>query len=223
MKDALGRIAAVSLASAVAAGSLTAVGKLIVYGDLGIPRLAMAPEQGDLAPIVQAAESPSPTLPPAPSMTAAPTPTATPAPTPISYALTPFRFGGRSYLGVRSSADTPTFVAPFAGTVEIRRYQFIDGQVRVGSNVASLPFFPYIAVVSAERRMTFRPGALDSVTEVLVADGATVTAGQPLFRIMGSGRSSWATFYDSRADYQVVVSLQTVPAGRDLDPAVYFN
>lgn len=115
------------------------------------------------------------------------------------------------------------FTAPFAGIVEIQRYQFIAGEVRVGSNVPSLPFYPYISLVSASQRMTFRPGALGSVTEVLVANGAAVTAGQPLFRIAGPGRSSWATFYDSRTDYQVVVSLQSLPSGRDLDPAVYFN
>jgi hypothetical protein len=32
------------------------------------------------------------------------------------------------------------------------------GEVRVGSNVPALPFFPYVAVVSADRRIIYREG-----------------------------------------------------------------
>jgi hypothetical protein len=70
--------------------------------------------------------------------------------------------------------------------------------------------------------MTYRPGALGSATELLVRDGQRVTAGESLFRVIGEGRSSWATFYDARVPYQVVVSLQAMPSGRELDALGHF-
>ncbi len=114
-----------------------------------------------------------------------------------------------------------TFVAPFAGTVEVLTYQFIDGEVRLGSNVASLPFYSYISVVAADKKITYRPGTLGVVTEVLAQNGTRVGAGDELFRLVAPGRSSWATFYNSSVPYQVVVSLQAVPSGRDLDATPY--
>jgi len=97
----------------------------------------------------------------------------------------------------------------------------IDGEVRLGSNIPSLAFYPYISVVAADRKITYRPGTLGSVTELLARDGAAVAAGDPLFRLVAPGRSSWSTFYNSSAPYDVVVSLQNVPSGRDLDPTPY--
>jgi hypothetical protein len=114
-----------------------------------------------------------------------------------------------------------TFVAPFAGRVEVLTYQFIDGEVRLGSNVPSLPFYPYISVVAADRKITYRPGTLGVVAQVLAPNGTQVGAGDALFRLVAPGRSSWATFYNSSVPYQVVVSLQGVPSGRDLDPTPY--
>jgi hypothetical protein len=114
-----------------------------------------------------------------------------------------------------------SFVAPFAGTVEVRTYQLIDGEVRLGSNIPSLAFYPYISVVTADRRITYRPGTLGSVTELVARDGAAVAAGDPLFRLVAPGRSSWTTFYNSNATYDVVVSLQAIPSGRDIDPTPY--
>jgi len=71
--------------------------------------------------------------------------------------------------------------------------------------------------------MTYRPGTLGSVTELLIRDGAQVAAGDPLFRLAAPGRSSWATFYNSGAAFEVVVSLQALPSGRDLDATPYLG
>ena len=228
VKHALLRIGAVGLASAVTAVVLFAVGRVILIGDLGIAIPSSSQPSASPSP------SPSPTISPAvlsdittpkPSPTATPTPepspTVTPAPTEAPLALTSFRFGGRSYVGVVVPDVGHTFVAPFAGTVEVLTYQFIDGEVRVGSNVPSLPFYPYISVIAADKKITYRPGTLGSVSELLARDGTQVGAGDPLFRLVAPGRSSWTTFYNSSAPYQIVVSLQSLPSGRDLDPTPY--
>jgi len=226
VKHALLRIAAVAVASSMTAFVLLGVGRIVLIGDLGIAMPVIAP------PGAPATPTPSPTSQPAvlsdiatpnPSPTESAAPSATPsaAPTPAPLTLTAFRFGGRSYVGIVASDASTTFAAPFAGTVEVRTYQFIDGEVRVGSNVATLPFFPYISIVTSDRRITYRPGTLGPVTEILAADGKSVAAGDPLFRLVALGRSSWTTFYNASAPYHVVVSLQGVPSGRDLDPTPY--
>ena len=226
MKHALLRIAAVAVASSMTAFVLLGVGRIVLTGDLGIAMPVIAP------PGAPATPTPNPTSQPAvlsdiatpnPSPTESAGPSATPsaAPTPAPLTLTAFRFGGRSYVGIVASDASTTFAAPFAGTVEVRTYQFIDGEVRVGSNVATLPFFPYISIVTSDRRITYRPGTLGPVTEILAADGKSVAAGDPLFRLVALGRSSWTTFYNASAPYHVVVSLQGVPSGRDLDPTPY--
>jgi len=229
VKHALLRIGAVGLASGITAVVLLGVGRIVLIGDLGIALPSFSQPTGSPGP------SPSPTVSPAvlsdiatpkPSPTATPTPepslTGTAAPTNAPLALSSFRFGGRSYVGIVVPDLDRSFVAPFAGTVEIRTYQLIDGEVRLGSNVPSLAFYPYISVVAADRKITYRPGTLGSVTELLVHDGSPVAAGDPLFRLVAVGRSSWATFYNSSAPYQVVVSLQAIPSGRDLDATPYF-
>ena len=207
----------------------------IAYRSIEIRQQCILGDLGIATPTISApTASPSPTASPAvlsdvatpiPSPTATPTPSAapTPAPTPTPLELTPFRFGGRSYVGIVVPDANRTFVAPFAGTVEVLVYQFIDGEVRVGSNVPSLPFYPYISVVAADRKITYRSATLGSVTEVLARDGTTLAAGDPLFRLIAAGRSSWTTFYNANAPYQVVVSLQAVPSGRDLDPTPYLG
>jgi biotin carboxyl carrier protein len=225
VRHALLRIGAVAAASGISAVALFAVGRLIFTGDLGI-RL---PSTAQTSPPVLASATPNPvpsgiaTPDPTPNATGEPSATPIPAPTTAPLALTGFRSGGRSYVGIVAPAANTTFAAPFAGTVEIRTYQFIDGEVRVGSNVATLPFFPYISVVAADRKITYRPGMLGAITEVLAADGKTVAAGDPLFRLVDFGRSSWSTFYNASAPYHVVVSLQALPSGRDLDPAPYLG
>jgi hypothetical protein len=217
VRHALLRIGAVGLASAVTAVVLFGIGRLILIGDLGIA----------MPPLSQASASPSPTVSPAVlSDIAAPKPsptaTATPEPSPTTsqapLALSSFAFLGHSYVGIIVPEIPRTFIAPFGGTVEVRTYQLIDGEVRVGSSVPTLPFYPYISVVAADRKITYRPGIQGSVTEVMARDGTPVGAGDPLFRLVTAGRSSWATFYNASAPYQVVVSMQSVPGGRDLDP-----
>ena len=228
MKHALLRIGAVGLASVVTALVLFGLGRLILVGDLGValpsfsqpsPSPSSSPRP-TVSPAVLsdiATPNPSPAAAPAP----APSPTEAAAPTEGPIALTSFRFGGRSYVGIVVPEVGRTFAAPFAGTVEVLVYQFIDGEVRVGSNVPTLPFYPYISVVAADRKITYRPGTLGSVTELLARDRTQVGAGDPLFRLVAPGRSSWATFYNSSAPYQVVVSLHGLPSGRDLDPTPY--
>jgi len=228
VKHALLRIGAVGMASAVTAVVLFGVGRLILIGDLGLAMPSFS------QPSASPSATPSPTVSPAvlsdiatpnPSPTATPTPepspTETAAPTEAPLALTSFRFGGRSYVGILVPEVGRTFAAPFAGRVEISTYQFIDGEVRLGSNVSTLPFYPYVSVVAADRKITYRPGTLGSVTRLMARDGTQVGAGDPLFQLIAEGRSSWTTFYNSAAPYQIVVSLQGVPSGRDLDPTPY--
>jgi hypothetical protein len=223
VRHALLRIGAVGLASALTAVVLLGVGRLILLGDLGlaIPQLSQpsASPSPSISPAVLsdvAAPKPSPT--PTPQLS----PIASVVPTEAPLALTSFAFLGHSYVGIVVPEAGRTFVAPFAGTVEVRTYQLIDGDVRVGSNVATLPFYPYISVIAPDRKITYRPGILGSVTELIARDGTPVGTGDPLFRLVTSGRSSWTTFYNSSAPYHVVVSLQGVPSGRDLDPTPYF-
>ena len=228
MKQALGRVAAVAAATSVAAVALWGIGTVVLYGDVGLtwPSFAQALATPALIPtsstpptVLSAVATPQPTS----ARTAPPTPAPSLAPTAKPLAITTFRSGGRSYVGVMATDEGTTFGAPFPGKVEVKTYQFIEGEVRVGSYVPSLPFFPYISVVSADQKITFRPGSVGVDTEVLATDGATVKTGDPLFRLITGGRSSWTTFYNASSPYQVVVSLQSFPGGRDLDPTSYFS
>src|SRR5438034_348557 len=170
VKHALLRIGAVGLASVVTALVLFGVGRLILVGDLGVALPSFS------KPSLSPSPSPSPSVSPAvlsdiatpnPSPAAAPTPAGSPteraAPTEAPIALTSFRFGGRSYVGIVVPEVGRTFAAPFAGTVEVLVYQFIDGEVRVGSNVPTLPFYPYVSLVAADPTITYRPEMLRSV------------------------------------------------------------
>ena len=215
----LGRFAILMLAVFLTAGLIYGAGALILTeGRVLTARLpSTADRTASPSPTVAIiVVTPSPTLDP----TASPSPTPSPTPSPPSIIASRYRSSGRNYIGLEVAAAT-TFPARFDGVIELRVYQFINGQVWTGSNVASLPFFPYVTVISSDRRMTYRPGALGSDTELLVRDGQRIAEGQPLFRVIGEGRSSWATFYDARAPYQVVVSLQTL-GGRELDALSFF-
>ena len=206
------------VAAIIAAMTLLEVltGKLIVTGDRGDLAAVRLPVTGGVA-------SPTAALPASSVPTASPRtePSPTPTPTPEPRILaTAYLSGGRTYAGLEVKSET-VLTARFDGVVEIRTYQLIGGSVRVGSNIPSLSFYPYITVVSADRRMTYRPGALGVDAELLVRDGQLVGAGERLFRQIGPGRSSWATFY-ADSPFQVVVSLQALPSGRELDPLSYF-
>jgi hypothetical protein len=230
VRHALLRIGAVAAASGITAVALFGIGRVILVGDLGIAMPSFPQPSASSIPTPSLTPSPAvlsetatPNPSPTPTPTPEPSPTETAAPTPAPLALAAFRFGGRSYVGIVVPDADRTFVAPFAGRVEVQTYQFIEGEVRVGSNVAGLAFYPYISVVAPDRKITYRPGVLGSATELLARDGTNVAAGDPLFRLVTLARSSWTTFYNSSAPYQVVVSLQSMPSGRDLDASVYLG
>ena len=115
------------------------------------------------------------------------------------------------------------FFAPFAGTVRVSMYQLIDGDVRVGSAVPSLPFFPYVTLESTDRRIIYRPGALNSDAELLVKNGDRAEVGAPLFKVIGEGASSWRTFYDRGVTANVIASVAALPSGSELDPVAFFS
>jgi hypothetical protein len=188
-----------------------------------------APTLNAAIALVTATPTPSPLATPSPSPTVAPTVTATaatPTPSPSATAdpmtTTAYSNSGKRYAALRAPVGY-TYTAPFAGTVTVRRYQFIDGQVRVDSIFPGLPFFPYITVESADRRVIFRPGALDVDTELIVKDGSRVAAGAPLFKTIGEGASSWRTFYDRGVTANVIASVAALPSGSELDPVAFFT
>ena len=151
------------------------------------------------------------------SATVAPTPA--PQPTPV---ITAYRSGGRSFAAL-AVAPGYTLASPLSGTVSVVVYQLLGGEIRVGSNVPSEPFFPYITITSAETRLVLRPGALTRDVRLLVTDGQKVAVGSPLFTVIGPGASSWQTFYDRGVTAQVIASLASVPAGIELDAVALFT
>ena len=188
------------------------------------------------APTVSAAAialvTATPTLPPpataSPSPTVAPTVTPTPSPTPSPSATAdPMTAAAYTSSGKRYAALTVpvgyVFLAPLAGAVRVSLYQLIDGDVRVGSAVPSLPFFPYVTLESTDRRIIYRPGALNSDTELLVKNGDRAEIGTPLFKAIGEGASSWRTFYDRGVTASVIASVAALPSGSELDPVVFFT
>lgn len=158
--------------------------------------------------------STAPTIIPSPTATPTlePTPSPTPEPTPV---LTAYQFEGRSYTGIELGSEA-FVLAPYAAEVEIHVYQMIDGEIREGANVEGVPYFPYIHLDTPDRRLTYRPGELEREV-VLIAEPGAIGEGAPIFRLVGTGRSSWASFYDGSIPFQIVMSLVTVPSGNDLD------
>ena len=200
---------------------------LLVFDVPTTRELALEIQGGVLA--LDQASSPVPTGVPPSSPSRAPTaPPATATPTPAPGAtpepLTVFAYnsGGKRYAALRTPVGY-VCLAPIAGTVQVRVYQLIDGEVRVGSNVPSLPFFPYLMLESSDRRIIYRPGALDADTQLLVKDGEPTEPGTPLFKIVGEGASSWRTFYDRGVTANVIVSVSAAPSGVELDPLALFT
>jgi hypothetical protein len=168
----------------------------------------------------------TPTAVPTASPSIAPTEppqTATPSSTPSqkTMTVTAYANSGKRYAALRAPVDF-VYLAPMAGTVRVQLYQLIDGDVRVGSLVPSLPFFPYITVSSADRRVIFRPGALNNDTQMLIKDGERAEPGTPLFKTVGEGASSWRTFYDRGVTANVIASVAALPSGAELDPVAFF-
>jgi hypothetical protein len=167
--------------------------------------------------------SPSPTATTAPTAApATPTPTPSPQATADPMTATAYSNSGKRYAALRAPVGY-AYTAPFAGTVSVRRYQLIDGQVRVDSIFPGLPYFPYITLESADRRVIFRPGALDVDTALIAKDGDRVAAGAPLFKTIGDGASSWRTFYDRGVTANVIASVAALPSGSELDPVAFFT
>lgn len=167
----------------------------------------------------------APTASPLASLTASPptaTPTPPPTPSPETMTVTAYANGGKRYAALRAPVDY-VYLAPIAGTVRVQLYQLIEGEVRVGSFVPSLPFFPYVTISSADRRIIFRPGALNADTEMLIKDGERAESGTPLFKTVGEGASSWRTFYDRGVTANVIASVAVLPSGAELDPVAFFT
>lgn len=163
------------------------------------------------APARTQAPSPLPTF-----ATLPPTPGPTPTPRPI--VLSTYSLNGRVYTGVEAAPGT-VFVAPFDARVEVVVYQIIDGEFRSETDVAGIPSYPYVFLHAPDRIMKLRPGALKTDTEILVRE-SQVKAGALLFRVIGTGPSSWHDRYDATVGAQVIVSLEN-GAGADLDAAPF--
>ncbi len=205
-----------------------AIGVVLGLGVLGVGLLLSQITSGPRSPATA-----TPTGAPAVSVSAAPTPAVTPGATPSAAARTAlprpspivvsaYASGGRHYAAVTAPVGY-VFTAPFAGSVQIQLYQFIDGEVRVGSNVPSLPYFPYVTLASSDRRLVLRPGALDRDTQLIAESGAQVAAGASLFKTIGDGASSWSTFYDRSVTAGVIASLVAVPGEAELDALALFD
>lgn len=154
--------------------------------------------------------------------TPAPTPTfatlppaASPTPSLAPIEMQPYSLSGKSYTGVVAPVGA-VFIAPFDARVEVIVYQLIDGEIRTGTDVAGIPSYPYVILHTGDRVMKFRPGALGKDTEIIVT-ASRVSAGDPLFRVIGTGATSWHDFYDATVGAQLMVSLETTTL-TDLDP-----
>ena len=185
---------------------------------VAIVAATLAPTTAPPTPQV-ASSTPAVTLPP----TLAPTPTPSPASTPAPVmTVAAYANGGKRYAALRAPVDY-VYLAPIAGTVRVQLYQFIDGQVRIGSAVTSLAFFPYVTIESADRRVIYRPGALNIDTQLLIKDGERAEPGTPLFKTVGEGASSWRTFYDRAVTANVIASVAALPSGAELDPVAFLT
>jgi hypothetical protein len=183
--------------------------------------LAVATASPAPPPTPSTALSPSPlAVPTDPPFTATPTPA--PPPSTALLSVTAYTSGGKRYAAL-SAPIGYVYLAPIAGAVQVRVYQLINGEVRLGSNVPSLPFFPYVTLESADRRVIYRPGALNTDTQLLVKDGERAEPGTPLFKTVGDGASSWRTFYDRSVTANVIASVAALPSGAELDPVAFLT
>ena len=165
------------------------------------------------------ARSPAPVLTPSASIALTPTPGAQPTPAPVVVAA--YQNAGRRFAALTVSPGH-TLTTPISGIASVVLYQFLAGEIRVGSNVPSEPFFPYITITSDDRRVILRPGALDRDVKLIVKDGQPVASGSPLFTVVGAGPSSWRTFYDSAVAAQVIASVTDRSSGAEVDPVPFF-
>lgn len=236
LRSALGTLvnAAIGVGLGVSVLGAAFVVSQFAAGQGSIAGSAPTSAAGVLASAQRVAAAPTPPPPPPTSAAAAPsvtpsarptdppsTSTPTPAPTP-GFGIAPYTSGGKRYAALSAPVGY-IFTAPFAGSVQVKLYQLIDGQVRIGSNVPALPFFPYVTIESADRRVIYRPGAMNGDTQLLVKDGDRADAGSPLFKTIGDGASSWRTFYDRGVTATVIASVAALPTGAELDPVAFFT
>lgn len=167
--------------------------------------------------------SPSPTpLPTLPPPTRPPTPVPTAAPTPVPLIVSSYQGQGLQ-LAALSAPVGYTYLAPITGTIHIETYQFIDGQIRQDAGGPGILSYPYVYIRAADQEVKLRPGALDQDVQLLVREGQIVTPGEPLFKTVGGGPSSWRTFYDDFVTAQVIVSARRLPSGDGFDPVPLFR
>ena len=224
-----------SLAQSLGSAALgVGIGVGVLVAGFWVSNLALANSTGTAAasgaPTAARASAPSSTTAASAPRTAAatvvptPAPTITPVPAPTKDPLTVTAYSGQ---GIRLAAlGMPvgyTLTSPIAGTVTVIEYQFIDGEVRSGANLTDRVSFPYVLIRSADREVKLRPGALDRDVQLIVKDGDTIAAGAPVLKIVSSGASSWATFYDKTVTAQVMASVTTRPQGTEVDPVPVFR
>jgi hypothetical protein len=208
----------------VASQFATGQGSLALSTPTSVPPSALVytPTPPPSPPVTPTPALTSPSPPAYPTDASISTPTPPPATIPDALTVAAYTNSGRRYAALRAPLDY-VYLAPIAGTVKVLLYQLINGEVRVGSNVTSLPFFPYLTLESAERRIIFRPGALNVDTQLLVKDGERADAGAPLFKTVGEGASSWRNFYDRGVTANVIASVAALPSGAEVDPVAFFT
>jgi biotin carboxyl carrier protein len=167
------------------------------------------------------------TVAPTPAATAPPAATASPVRTPTATA-DPLTFelytnGGRRFAAFVLPAGPYTITSPIAGTVSIAMYQYLEGDVRVGSNIPELPFYPYVTVSGSERKIVLRPSSLQAGVKLLVSNGQKIGVGDALFSITDLSPSSWRTFYDRNLDAPVIASVLSTSTGAEVDPLSIFK
>lgn len=205
---------------------LAILGAGFVVSNLALAGSATTAGTSTIAPatVVPPSSAAQTQSPPTAAPTKTPAPTATPVPTTTPDPLTVAAYQGQ---GLRLAALTMpagyTFTSPIGGTVTMVLYQFVNGEIRSGAGLQDRAFFPYVLVRSADREIKLRPGALDTDVQLIAKDGDTVTAGAPLFKIIATGPSSWATFYDRSVTAQVIASVTTRPQGTEVDPVPVFK
>lgn len=156
------------------------------------------------------------------SPSVAPVASASPSPTRDALMVAAYVNTGRRFAALSAPVGY-TLMSPISGTVSVVVYQFLGGDIRVGSNIPSEPFYPYVTITSPDVKLILRPGALRDDVQLLVKDGDKILVGAPLFTIVGRGASSWRTFYDRSLTAQVLASATARPSGAELDPIALFT
>jgi biotin carboxyl carrier protein len=198
------------------------VGRQVGGGIVGAAAVSPPPIVATTAVATARPSTAAPATTASPSVVVTVTPTLTAEATRTPLAVAAYENGGRRFAAIAVPVGA-TLTSPIVGTVSVVVYQFLGGQVRIGSNIPSEPYFPYVAITSADRRVILRPGALNQDVQLVVKDGEAVSVGSPLFRIMSEGASSWRTFYDRSVTAQVIASVAALPSGQETDPVALFG